>query len=207
VRVACPAGRHILWAEIPAAAHIGRLRLDPGYAPGDFLLHALEIRCEAEALRGLLVRALTPLARLWPRRRPKPVAVRFSEGREVFAIAPELRHFGSVSQVEVSPVESGLLLRSLGDDPRINLPAFDLPGRAMVARLEATSAIETTAQIFWETRADGYCESQSAAARLKPGVNCAYFAIPRDAVGRLRFDPAMSPGDVILHTLEFRAER
>ncbi len=39
-------GRQVIWAEVPAADHVGCLRFDPGCAPGEYVLHSLEIRCE-----------------------------------------------------------------------------------------------------------------------------------------------------------------
>ena len=76
----------------------------------------------------------------------------------------------------------------------------------MIARLEATSSIETTAQLFWATRRRTYCEEQSALVSLARGHNVGYIAIPRGAVGRFRFDPATAAGEITLHSLEIRAE-
>ena len=44
-------GRHIVWVEIPAATHVGCLRFDPGFAPGAYVLHSIEIRSEGMPLR------------------------------------------------------------------------------------------------------------------------------------------------------------
>ncbi len=46
------AGRHIVWVEVPAASHVGCLRLDPAFAPGAYVLHSLEIRNEGSAGRS-----------------------------------------------------------------------------------------------------------------------------------------------------------
>lgn len=42
------AGRHVVWVEIPAAEHVGCLRFDPSFKPGNYVLHALEIRHEGK---------------------------------------------------------------------------------------------------------------------------------------------------------------
>jgi hypothetical protein len=41
---------------------------------------------------------------------------------------------------------------------------------------------------------------------MVPGHNVGYFTIPHDAQGHIRFDPATSACEIIVHSLEIRAE-
>jgi len=205
--VGFPKGRHIGWAEIPAAAHAGRIRLDPSYTTGDYILHSLEIRCESNStsrsprgLAKLVPRLLMPSPEL-------PMAERFSRARMVLNdMASDPGNFTPLRAVEIARSHTGIVLRSLDRDPQVHLAALDARGRPMIARLEATSSIETTAQLFWATRRRTYCEEQSALVSLARGHNVGYIAIPRGAVGRFRFDPATAAGEITLHSLEIRAE-
>jgi hypothetical protein len=52
-----------------------------------------------------------------------------------------------------------------------------------------------------------YSEQQSIRISLQPGRNTRYVRIPnRLLVGRIRFDPSVHPGDVVLHSLEVRRD-
>ena len=201
-----PSGRHVRWAEIPAAAHVGRLRLDPSFEPGDHVLHSLEIRCESEKPRA----ALLPISGLLRRFRSDlpalPVAERFRRAVELIEIGPGLGTVSAIRGTEISVSARGIVLLCLDQDPQVHLPPIEPNARPMVARLQASSSIETTAQLFWATRRRPYCEEQSAAMRLTPGRNVRYVTIPSDARGRLRFDPAGAPCEVIIHSLEIRGE-
>ena len=201
-----PRGRHVRWAEIPAADHVGRLRLDPAGEPGDFVLHSLELRCET----GGRARAQSGLAGLWHRLRPQPAIMsmpeRFQRGRPVLDLGARATAFTVLRGVRVDPGDDGLILYCVDGDPQIELAALELSGQPAIARLEATSSIPTTAQMFWGTRRRPYCEEQSALVSLSPDRSSGYFEIPRDARGPLRFDPASSPCEVRVYSLEIRSE-
>jgi hypothetical protein len=204
--VGFPPGRHVRWAEIPAAAHVGRIRLDPAFEPGDYTLHSLEIRCESRGAKSEAHRLAGFVPRFLRRALEAPVAERFVRGRHVLDAGADLSDFANVRSIDVSLSTDGIVLRSLDDDPQVELPAFATLGRPMVVQLQATASIATIAQLFWATRRRGYCEEQSATLHLRPGPNVGYFAIPREALGRMRFDPASCPCEVVLHSLEIRAE-
>jgi glycosyltransferase involved in cell wall biosynthesis len=78
--VGCPPGRHVRWAEIPAALHVDRLRFDPASAPGNYVLHALEIRCESHRGSALVSAARRLLSRLLHRTPPMPARFRRRSG-------------------------------------------------------------------------------------------------------------------------------
>jgi hypothetical protein len=78
--VGIPPGRHIRWAEIPAALHVDRLRFDPAATPGDYVLHALEIRCESDRGSGRLSAGRRLLSRLLRRTPLMQAAERFRRG-------------------------------------------------------------------------------------------------------------------------------
>jgi hypothetical protein len=201
-----PRGRHVRWAEIPAADHVGRLRLDPAGEPGDYVLHSLELRCET----GGRARAQSGLAGLWHRLRAQPELLstpeRFQRGQPVLDRGALASGFTVLRGVRVDPGGDGLILRCVDGDPQIELAALELSGQRVIARLDATSSIPTTAQMFWGTRQRSYCEEQSAVVSLSPDRSSGYFEIPREARGRLRFDPASSPCEVHVHSLEIRSE-
>jgi len=134
------------------------------------------------------------------------MAERFSRARIVLDVATDPGNFTPVRAVEITRSNGGILLRSLDRDPQVELPAFNAQGHPMIARLEATSSVQTTAQLFWTTRRRSYCEQQSTQISLAAGLNVGYFAIPSDAVRQLRFDPATSACEVVVHSLEIRAE-
>jgi hypothetical protein len=73
-------GRHVRWAEIPAALHVDRLRFDPAVAPGDYVLHALEIRCESDRESGGLSAGRRLLSRLLRSTPLMQAAERFRRG-------------------------------------------------------------------------------------------------------------------------------
>jgi GT2 family glycosyltransferase len=78
--VEIPPGRHVRFAEIPAALHVERLRFDPAAAPGDYVLHALEIRCESDRASGQLSAGRRLLSRLLRRTPLMQAAERFRRG-------------------------------------------------------------------------------------------------------------------------------
>lgn len=201
-----PRGRHVRWAEIPAAEHVGRLRLDPSAEPGDYLLHSLEIRCEIDAQpRSQIAKAFW---RKWVVR-PRvsaALAERFRRGRQVLDIRDNAAAFTVMRGVRVAPTGNGIVLNCLDADPQLELSTLELTGQRLIARLDATSSAPTTSQMFWATRRRPYCEEQSAVIRLSPGRNSGYFVVPADARGRLRFDPASSACEVLMHSLELRTE-
>ena len=205
--VGFPPGRHVRWAEIPAAAHVGRLRLDPAFEPGDYILHSLEIRCESRgATSG--ARRLASLVPGFIRRAPEvPAAERFLRGRKILDAGAGLSDFADVRAIDVSLSTHGIVLRSLDDDPQVELPAFASPSRPMVVQTPGHLVNrDHRAALLGDTPAAATARSKALTLRLSPGRNVGYFAIPREALGRMRFDPASCPCEVVLHSLEIRAE-
>jgi hypothetical protein len=123
----------------------------------------------------------------------------------VLTIGADLAGVQPLQDIKVLASEAGAVL-VCGDDAQVALPVFDPPGTPMTARLDVSSPVAATAQIFWATRHQRYTEEQSVRILLRPGRNVGYCEIPPDARGRLRFDPLTSAGEITMHSLEIRAE-
>jgi len=134
---------------------------------------------------------------------------RFAAAAPVLSITEEMHLMITPQQeLEVRPIDGGILLRSHGHDPIAWLPKCPPAHAHCIVRIELSAPQDGCLQLFWSTNSTPYpSEDQSVIIPFPAARSVLWAEIPAAAhVGRLRLDPAFSPGDYVLHTLEIRAE-
>ncbi|HSO67322.1 MAG TPA: hypothetical protein VLP30_05645, partial [Desulfatirhabdiaceae bacterium] len=115
--------------------------------------------------------------------------------------------FTPVNEVMMVSNQSGLVLKSTGEDPQLMLPdCIPDSARSLFLKIRITSPSDTALQIFYRTRGETrFSEAHSVKKAMEKGYNELYLQIPAtDYAGPLRIDPGKTPGNYILHSIEVR---
>ena len=101
-----------------------------------------------------------------------------------------------------------LEVASTGNDPWVLLPPVVIrPGAQFAVRIDQTSLVATTLEIFYTTdQTSGFSQAHALAVPVEAGRSTVLFVINHPGfTGGLRFDPGRQPGTYGLHSVEFFA--
>ena len=190
-------GRNQILIEVNESSLNGILRLDPGQAPGSYLIHSMT------AFGG------KPIDVVKSQLAQNSSAVFDAAKIGLFsANTPEdLSRLQPVKDIEIAVSDNGAKLRATGPDPQFLLPEFNL-SQPLVVKVVLTAPSATVLQLFYKHSGDAdYSQANMQSIELKPGDNTAYFILTDpQAIGALRLDPGTVPGEYILKQIEVRAQ-
>lgn len=118
--------------------------------------------------------------------------------------------FVNTNDIELSPVDGGLLLNATGQDPFLELTFEPLPAAdSLLVHILMTSPAETMMQLFYTTSLNmEFSTAQLINMKIKKGYNELLFRLPHpDTQGKIRFDPGQEAGEYVLHSLSIRGEQ
>jgi hypothetical protein len=175
--------------QIPCVKSTGRLRWDPGFNPGYYLIRSL-------VLEGITLHSL-----------PGRLEVVYSTRDErVFSGADINQIYGTGhTKLQIEPV--GLRVHASNNDPTVLLPKLEIdPSGLFLLQLQVTAPGKTKGQLFYlDKSGDRYSEAASLGFELAYGIN----SVTIPVYGRylrqpLRLDPGELPGDYLIQNIKIR---
>ena len=182
-------GRNLIFAEI-RSAKVTSLRFDPGESPGEYILHAFDMKAAPSPSGTSSLYFEQVLA--------KEKFTKIS-GAAISLIPC----FKPLHQFEAVVNGHGAVITSSGNDPHciVSMDECDMP----LIKLDIESPTEANLQIFYSSsEVSDFEESQSVLRNLSIGRNIFYIEIHAAKVKRLRFDPSDRPGEYILNAFELK---
>ena len=191
-----PKGRSEVLLHLSDPRFTGGLRIDPGMAAGEYMLHAVGVFAR-QAVRFVL-----------PPRSQEELALAFNASQHVTwssSLPEALDNVRAAGDAQVKISGGSLQVTATGADPRLILPPLDATSHAII-KVTLTPPTATVVQAFYKSgNAADFLEADSASQEIAPAESTIYLELKSgQPFTDLRFDPGAVAGVYTISDIEVR---